>query len=36
MYETAKLIASVAFFVVAAIAIGINIVKKKNKKDDDK
>lgn len=34
-YETVKLVVEVVFFVTAAIAIGINIAKKK-KKDDDK
>ena len=34
-YEVMKTVVSVAFFVVVAIEVGINIAKKK-KKDDDK
>ena len=35
MYETMKIVVDVVFFATVAIAIGINIAKKK-KKDDDK
>lgn len=35
MYETIELVVTIVFLVTAAIAIGMNIAKKK-KKDDDK
>lgn len=35
MYETVKLIVSIAFVVLVVVAVGINIAKK-NKKNDDK
>lgn len=35
MYETVKLVVTIVFFATAAIAVGMNIAKKK-KKDDDK
>lgn len=35
MYETVKMIVSIAFVVLVVVAVGINIAKK-NKKDDDK
>ena len=35
MYETVKLIVSIAFIVLVVVAVGINIAKK-NKKGDDK
>ena len=35
MYETVKLIVSIAFIVLVVVAVGINIAKK-NKKNDDK
>ena len=35
MYETVKLVVSIAFIVLVVVAVGINIAKK-NKKGDDK